>query len=202
MKLINKTEQIANIQHKDSSTAIQEMLMGYRSTPHPATGISPYEALMNRPIRTKLGYIPRTITKNENLFDYINERDKQYKEKIKKYAENRNTQEHAFKIGDYVLLEQPKRDKLTTAYEPAFYIIYRINGSAIQARRVTDGREMCRDASKFKLANELVQNSKSETQEDKENGPPQDRRGRGQRTKVMGPPQDRRGRGRTGEKDF
>lgn len=84
MKLINKTEQIANIQHKDSSTAIQEMLMGYRSTPHPATGISPYEALMNIPIRTKLGYIPRTITKNENLFDYINERDKQYKEKIKK----------------------------------------------------------------------------------------------------------------------
>lgn len=94
------------------------------------------------------------------------------KRKLKKNATNRNTQEHAFKIGDYVLLEQPKRDKLSTAYEPAFYIIYRINGSAIQARRVTDGREMCRDASKFKLANELVQNSKSETQEDKENAPP------------------------------
>lgn len=42
-------------------------------------------------------------------------------------------------------------------------------------------------ASKFKLANELVQNSKSETQEDKENGPPQDKCGRGQRTKVMAP---------------
>ncbi|CAC5366910.1 unnamed protein product [Mytilus coruscus] len=150
MKLINKTEQIANLQNKDSATAIQEMLMGYRSTPHPATGISPYQALMNRPIRTKLG----------------------------------NTQEHAFQIGDYVLLEQTKRDKWTTAYEPAFYIVYKINGSAIRARRVTDGREMCRDASKFKLANELVQNSidiktESGTQEDKENGPPQDKRGGG-----------------------
>ncbi|CAC5361328.1 unnamed protein product [Mytilus coruscus] len=193
MKLINKTEQIANLQNKDSATAIQEMLMGYRSTPHPATGISPYEALMNRPIRTKLGYIPRTITKNENLFEDINERDKQYKEKIKKYAENRNTQEHAFQIGDYVLLEQTKRDKWTTAYEPAFYIVYRINGSAIRARRVTDGREMCRDASKFKLADELVQNSidiktESGTQEDKENGPPARQAREGAEDKSNGPP--------------
>lgn len=29
------------------------MLAGYRSTPHPATGVTPYEALMNRQVRTK-----------------------------------------------------------------------------------------------------------------------------------------------------
>jgi transposase InsO family protein len=59
MKVLNKTEQIANLQNKDSATAIQEMLIGYRSTPHPATGISPDEALMKRQVRTKLGYIQR-----------------------------------------------------------------------------------------------------------------------------------------------
>ena len=32
------------------------MLMAYRDTPHPATGISPYQAMMNRPVRTKLDY--------------------------------------------------------------------------------------------------------------------------------------------------
>jgi transposase InsO family protein len=48
MKVLNKMEQIANLQNKDSATAIQEMLIGYRSTLHPATGISPYEALMKR----------------------------------------------------------------------------------------------------------------------------------------------------------
>lgn len=29
------------------------MLAGYRSTPHPATGVTPYEALMKTQVRTK-----------------------------------------------------------------------------------------------------------------------------------------------------
>ena len=34
--------------------------MTYRDTPHHATGISPYQAEMNRPVRTKLDYtVPR-----------------------------------------------------------------------------------------------------------------------------------------------
>jgi hypothetical protein len=36
--------------------------------------------------------------------------------------------------------------------EPAFYNIFVINGSTVGARRVSDGREIHRDASKFKLA--------------------------------------------------
>ena len=40
MKVLNKTEQIAHSEDKSSSTAIQNMLMGYRSTPHPAAGYS------------------------------------------------------------------------------------------------------------------------------------------------------------------
>ena len=70
--------------------AMQEMLTGYRSTPHPATGISPYEGMMNRTIRTKLDYVSRMNgqTKNEKL---VNERDKLYKDKIKQNAENKHT---------------------------------------------------------------------------------------------------------------
>ena len=56
MKLLNKTEQIAHLQERSSDMAIQEMLTGYRSSPHPATGAAPYEALMNRHVRTKLDY--------------------------------------------------------------------------------------------------------------------------------------------------
>jgi hypothetical protein len=77
MKVLNKTEQIANIQNKDSATAIQEMLIGYRSTPHPATGISPDEALMKRQVRTKLGYIQRKHNDREITEEKeINERQK------------------------------------------------------------------------------------------------------------------------------
>ena len=35
---------------------IEDMLMAYRNTPHPATGVSPYQYMMYRPIRTKLGH--------------------------------------------------------------------------------------------------------------------------------------------------
>ena len=63
---------VTNLRKMDSATAIQEMLIGYRSTPHPATGISPDEALMKRQVRTKLGYIQRKhndreITEEEEI---------------------------------------------------------------------------------------------------------------------------------------
>lgn len=35
---------------------MQEMLTGYRSTPHVATGVSAYEAMMGRQIKTKLDH--------------------------------------------------------------------------------------------------------------------------------------------------
>ena len=54
MKVLNKAEQILHSEERSSNSALQYMLMGYRSTPHPATGYSPYEALMKRNVRTKL----------------------------------------------------------------------------------------------------------------------------------------------------
>jgi hypothetical protein len=118
-----------------------------------------------RQVRTKLGYIQRKHNDREITEEKeINKRDKCYKEKFKHKAENRNTRKYDFKIGDYVLLERNKRDKWSTAYEPAFYNTFVINGSTVGARRVSDGREIHRDASKFKLANALVQ--------DEDYGPP------------------------------
>ena len=55
-----------------------------------------------------------------------------------------------------------KKNKYSTAFEPAFYIVYRIDGSSIAARRVTDGREVYRDASMIKLMNSVVQNRDQE----------------------------------------
>lgn len=58
MQTLNKTEKIAHLQGKsgsDRNVAIQDMLMAYRDTSHPVTGISLYQAMMNKPVRTKLG---------------------------------------------------------------------------------------------------------------------------------------------------
>ena len=69
------------------------------------------------------------------------------------------------------MLKQKKRNKWSTAYEPAFYTVIRTDGSSIAARRITDGREVCRDASQFKIANALIQDNASEERDDREGEP-------------------------------
>ena len=54
MKLLNRTEQRARIENKPVGLAIQDLLTGYRSMPHPATGITPYDDMMDHDVRTKL----------------------------------------------------------------------------------------------------------------------------------------------------
>ena len=125
---------------------------------------------MNRQIRTKLDHHLRESS--ENARDTaIKERDGKYKEKGKLNAENRNTTEHNFIVGDHVLLKQKKRNKWSTAYEPAFYIVTRTDRLSIAARRITDGREAYRDASQFKIANALIQDNASEERANQEEEP-------------------------------
>ena len=65
MQTLNKTEQIAHLQGKHASQreiAVQDMLTAYRDTPHPATVVTPYEALHGRPIRTRLDHEPGQVT--------------------------------------------------------------------------------------------------------------------------------------------
>ena len=151
MKTLNRMEQLCKLQHEDHNKVLQQTLMGYRSTPHPATNMTPYEAMMHRPVRTLMDTTERKLNDEE-----VETRDAEYKKQLKKNKENRNTREHNFIVGDYVLLKQAKRNKWTPAYEPHFYQIYKIEGSTIKARRVDDGKEVCRDASKFKLANSVL----------------------------------------------
>ena len=180
MKLLNnKTAQITHLKSGNSSTAIQEMLTGYRSTPHPATGIAAYEALMNRQVRTKLDH--QTRESSENARDTaINDRDERYKEKLKQNAENRSTKAHNFIVGDHVLLKQQKRNKWSTAYEPAFYTVIRTDQALQHIESQMDGKCIETQASSlnnklllllFKTANALIQDNNSEERDDWEEDP-------------------------------
>ena len=158
MQTLNKVEQIASLQGKsrlERRNAIQDMLIAYRSTPHPATGVAPYDALKGVPVRTKLDYIEPEPQRNEKD-DIIDRRDAVYKQKMKQQREGRKTRENNLLLGDYVLVKQPRQNKWSTPYEPVFYVVCNIRGSQITARRVTDGRTVCRDASRFKLANAVI----------------------------------------------
>ena len=127
-----------------------------------------------KPTREKLKSIfathgtPRRIESDNgppfNSADFAT--DAEYKQKIKLNRESRrNIHEANLLLGDYVLVKQPRRNKWTTAYEPTFFIITNIAGSQIIARRVTDNRTVCRDASQFKLANSMI-NTASEVEQD------------------------------------
>ncbi|MEW8544356.1 MAG: hypothetical protein AB2693_12550 [Candidatus Thiodiazotropha sp.] len=162
MKLLNKSEQRARLEHKSATIAIQELLTGYRSTPHPATGVAPYEAMLHRPvpIRTKLDYTKRESGIKCSREEELNRRDREYKMKIKENAENKNTKSHSFAVGDFVLVKQDKTNKWTPPYEPIPYIVYKVRGSSVWARRTTDGREVCRDSTFFKYTNRIRQPEK------------------------------------------
>ena len=138
------------------------MLTAYRDTPHPATGVTPYEALHGRAIRTRLDHEPGQETAQREEDKKIDEQNKEYKKRMTQ--QRRNVKKHIFALKDYVLLKQKKSNKLTTAFEPAFYTITKIEGSSITIKRIKDGRELCRDASQLKLANLLVRTDEHSTQ--------------------------------------
>lgn len=92
--------------------------------------------------------------------------------KMKQQREGRKTRENNLLLGDYVLVKQPRKNKWSTPYEPVFYVVCSIRGSQITARRVTDGRTVCRDASQFKLANAVI-NTTDETEKSEEVQTPQ-----------------------------
>ncbi len=138
------------------------MLIAYRDTPHPATGVTPYEAIHGRPIRTRLDHEGVRETDQREKDRKIDERDKEYKKRMAQ--QKRNVKKHNFALKDYVLLKQKKINKWTTAFEPAFYTITKIQGSSITIRRIKDGRELCRDASQLKPANSLLGKDNCSTQ--------------------------------------
>ena len=103
--------------------------MEYKSTPHPDTEYSPYEALMKRTVRTKLV----TDVKDPEvpkMEQEITASDKRYKDKWYCNERCQKAGHHSINIGDKVLLSQMKKNKWRTSYEEEMYIVFRVDGSS------------------------------------------------------------------------
>lgn len=137
------------------------MPQAYRSTRHPATGAPPlYELLMNREVRTKLDHFPSKAPKYDSL---IRPRDKAYKLRpiMKTYHDRRHrVRQHNHKPGDAVIVKRQRNKKGQTRYKSYSYIITSVRGSTIHAKRIEDGRTICRDASKVKKLNQTMHQTK------------------------------------------
>jgi hypothetical protein len=153
MKNIGKVAKTAHASGKDWRKEIYIFLSNYRVTPHPSTKKSPYGLMMNRVVRIKL---PVIISGNSNPEVGIN--DESAKEKMKKYADNpRNTSKHSIVDGDAVLVRQQRRNKFSTPFESIPYIVEKVKGTMITARRTTDQRRITRNSSHYKKVRKPVQ---------------------------------------------
>jgi len=146
--MINKATTIARQNGTNTREAVYDMLQTYCSTPHPATRATPYELLMNRQVRTIIDHAPLDFNEADEI---VRTNDQRYKQKSKAYYDKRNnTSHHTIKEGDAVLVKRENKRKAQTPFEPYIYIVTKVKGSQLEARRKKDGRIVTRDASKFK----------------------------------------------------
>ena len=124
------------------------MLQAYRSTPHPATESTPYELLMNRQVRTKIDHFPTETSPKD---DAVRRNDQQYKEIAKRNHDKRHrSKEYKLKTSDAVIVKREKKKKGETSYEQYLYVITKIKGAMVTAKRMMDGKTKCKDISRFK----------------------------------------------------
>ncbi|XP_020896027.1 uncharacterized protein K02A2.6 [Exaiptasia diaphana] len=124
-------------------------LRNYRATPHCTTGVAPATALFGRPIRVQLTDTIKLPSGNPFDPNDMREKDALQKQKMKKYAEDRrNIRECDIKVGDTVIVKQPKKEKLSTPYHPSPLKVVEKNHSMITAEN--EERRVTRNSSHFK----------------------------------------------------
>ena len=133
MKSIGKVVRTATVEGVDWRYALDDFLLVYRGTKHPSTGASPAELMFpGRQFKTRLPL----MRKKADGVDQARIVNDGVMGKAKERADLRNRAKMSeFAIGDHVLVRQPKRNKLTTYYDPEPYIIIGITGSMITASR-------------------------------------------------------------------
>ena len=165
MKTLNKVLRTSTAQGNswtDTVRHIQTFLRVYRATPHSSTNISPYQALFNRPMNIGLPTpqdipqdsqscpIPQTSHTPSQLHKTLLKNDEKSKLKMcRDTNKKRRTKESSMKEGDYVLVKQSKKNKLSTPFNPLPYIIHKKKGSMITAKR--NDHEVTRNSSHFKI---------------------------------------------------
>ena len=158
MKTLQKAARTPHTSNLMWKSEVYNFHLNYRATPHSSTNMSPSEVLMNRKIRTKVPQIYKVA--NAKIDTELQQTDEKSKRIMKTYADKqRNVKPHGFHIGDTVLVKQQKNNKLTTPYSDKPYIIIKIKGSMITAKRIEDDKTITRNSSHFKTIKMTVRRS-------------------------------------------
>ena len=119
-------------------------LRNYRATKHATLNKAPAEILFSRSIKTRL---PQMTLKSSDM--ELGDTDEYSKAKMKMYADERNNATKSkLTVGDKVLVQQPKENKLSTPFDPKPYQVTEKKGTMVTARR--EDKSIKRNSTFFK----------------------------------------------------
>ena len=104
---------------KDWRLELNKFLLAYRSTSHTTMDVSPAELFLKRKLTTKL---PEFTEGGESQMDMalqqVRDRDSEKKQEAKLYADTGyHAKDRPITVGDAVLLERKRENKLSSSYE-------------------------------------------------------------------------------------
>lgn len=144
-----KVLRVAALEGKGWKQELQAFLLAYRSTPHSATGVAPFELMTGRSMRTKLPQVDG-VGVSVGLDDGVRERDAVTKLRAKEAADvRRGAKPSPLEVGDAVLVPSPKVDKLSPNFSPVPYKVVARHGSEATCQS-PEGRLLRRNVSMFK----------------------------------------------------
>ena len=118
---------------KDWRAELNKFLLAYRSTNHTTTGVSPAELFLKRKLSTKLPELTDVKEKETGVtYQQVRDRDAERKQLAKDYADvRRQAADRDIKVGDVVLLEKRKENKLSSSYESEPYEVTARHGDQV-----------------------------------------------------------------------
>ena len=120
-----KTLRIANSEGRNLEQALLEFVVAYKSTPHAATGMTPYALMFGREMRTKLPMFSCEVAKTAAEAE---DSDSLYKQRMKDQADV-GSRDSPIEQGDSVFLRREVRGKLDTMFHPEPYRVVDVQGT-------------------------------------------------------------------------
>ena len=148
MQPLGKALKTARVEHRPWQQELNRFLLQYRTAPHSSTQVPPAELLFNRTVKGKLPVLAKRKVLNRHKTAKMNDMTKQQYDKQYVNA-NRNVKKSSLKIGDYVLVQQDKHNKLSTTFNQQPYVVTNRSHSKVTARN-ENGHVITRNVSQFK----------------------------------------------------
>ena len=131
-RTLGKFIKICETEGRRWQNEIPKFLLTYRNTPHCSTEFSPAQLLMNRQLRCKL---PQII-EHSPYHEMVEENNRKVKERNESdFNSKRNVKISNIKEGDWVLVKQKRKNKLSTNFDPNPWKVENRSGSKLQLSR-------------------------------------------------------------------